>query len=135
MALSLAAALAMIGAAEDHARRRDLAVCVAVVDGGGSLIAMHRMDGACIATADLARDKAYSALALKEATHEILARCQPGMPLFGLHHSCGGRLVLLAGGLPVSSKGEIVGGVGVSGAPAEDDIGCARAAATVLGAA
>ncbi|MCU0281366.1 MAG: heme-binding protein [Acidimicrobiia bacterium] len=135
MILDLATALAMIGAAEDRARRRGLAVCVAVVDGGGSLVALHRMDGACIATADLARDKAYSALALKEATHEILARCQPGMPLFGLHHSCGGRLVLLGGGLPVYSNGDVIGGVGVSGAPDEDDIACARAAVAAFGAA
>ncbi len=135
MALDLSSALPMVAAAEERARGRGLAVCVAVVDGGGNLIALHRMDGACIATIDLARDKAYSALALKEATDEVLARCQPGMPLFGLHHSCGGRLVLLAGGMPVHSNGEIVGGVGVSGAPDEEDIACARAAAAVLGAA
>lgn len=135
MTLDLASALAMVAAAEERARQHGLAVSVAVVDGGGNLIALHRMDGACIATIDLARDKAYSALALKEATHEVLPRCQPGQPAFGLHHAGGGRLVLLSGGLPVLLGAEVVGGVGVSGAPDEDDIACARAALATLGAA
>jgi uncharacterized protein GlcG (DUF336 family) len=131
-ALRLSEALEMIAAAEGQARSRGLAVCVAVVDGGGHLVALHRMDGACLATADLAGDKAYSAVVLAEATHEVRQRCDPGTPLFGLHHACKGRLLLLGGGVPVWSEGELVGGVGVSGAPDGEDIACAQAAAGAL---
>ena len=73
-------------------------------------------------------------LDLKEATHEILARCRPGQALFGLPHTCGGRLVLLSGGPTVLSGAEVVGGVGVSGAPDDDYIACARAAVAALSA-
>jgi uncharacterized protein GlcG (DUF336 family) len=134
MKLGLHAAVTMIEAAQEHAAAHGHDVTIAVVDDGGNLIAQHRMDGACLATLELSRNKAFSALAMFEATHSYAPRCRSGEPLFGIHAAFDGRLTILAGGLPVRLDGEFVGGVGVSGAPEEIDLGCGRAALAAIGA-
>jgi uncharacterized protein GlcG (DUF336 family) len=87
-----------------------------------------------LATIELSADKAFSAIAMMEATHSYAPHCQPGGHLVGIQSTHGGRLVALAGGLPVVMHGEFVGGIGVSGAPAEDDLACARAGLAAAGA-
>ncbi len=134
MKLDLASALAMLEAARAHAEANGAAVTVAVVDDGGNLVAQHRMDGACLATLELSRDKAFSALAMFEATHSYALRSRPDGPIFGIHTAFGGHLTILAGGLPVRIDGEYVGGIGVSGAPEEIDLACGRAALVAIGA-
>ena len=134
MKVDLSTAMTMIEAARAEATTRGRAVTIAVVDAGGNLVAQQRMDGACLATIQLSADKAFSALAMMEATHSYAPHCQPGGPLVGIQSSHGGRIVALPGGLPVVSDGRFVGGIGVSGAPAEDDVACGRAALAAAGA-
>ena len=50
----------------------------------------------------------------------------PGGPLFGLQANGGGRYVVFGGGVPIEARGEIVGGVGVSGSTVPNDVACAR---------
>ena len=127
MRVDLATALTMIEAARSEAATRGRAVTVAVVDAGGNLVAQQRMDGACLATIRLSADKAFSALAMTEATHSYAPHCRLDGHLAGIQSTHDGRLVGLEGGLPVSFGGQIAGGIGVSGAPAEDDVACGRA--------
>jgi uncharacterized protein GlcG (DUF336 family) len=128
--VSLDEARDLCDAALEEAGRRDLAVSVAVVDGGGNLVAFARMDGAEIAGPALAVDKAYTAVANSCATHELAAASAPGGGLDGIHAAAGGRFIVFGGGVPLRWDGRVVGGVGVSGAPdAADDIACAEAAA------
>jgi uncharacterized protein GlcG (DUF336 family) len=128
--ISLAEAQDLCAAAVAAAAERGLAVSVAVVDGGGNLVAFARMDGAEIAGPALAVDKAYTAVANSCATHELTEAAAPGGGLYGLHAASGGRFVVFGGGVPLRWEGRIVGGVGVSGAPdAADDVACAEAAA------
>lgn len=116
-----------LAAATEQARALGVAVSVAVVDGGGNLVAFLRMDGAEIAGPTLAVDKAYTAVANRIETAELAVQAAPGGPLFGLHANASGRFVIFGGGVPVWMDGEVVGGVGVSGATVEQDAACARA--------
>jgi len=124
-------ALQLCTAARQRAAVQGALVSVAVVDGGGHLVAFQRMDGAEIAGPVLARDKAYTAVAHRIATEELVAPTAPGGPLAGMSAADGGRYVCFGGGIPLWSGGLVVGAVGVSGGTAEQDVGCARAAAAL----
>lgn len=123
--MTLDTALRAIAAAHAEARRRGVLVSAAVVDAGGNLVAFGRMDGAEIAGPTLAVDKAYTAVANRIATSELARLAAPGGELYGLHATAGGRFVIFGGGLPVFRDGEVVAGVGVSGAATSDDEACA----------
>lgn len=130
--VDFATAQRMIAAAHAEAEGRSALVSAAVVDAGGHLIAFGRMDGAEIAGPVLAVDKAYTSVANRIATSELAILAAPGGELFGLHANGGGRFVIFGGGVPIAIDGDIVGGVGVSGASAADDEACALAALAAL---
>jgi uncharacterized protein GlcG (DUF336 family) len=125
-------ALRMCRAARDRAAELDAQVSVAVVDGGGHLVAFTRMDGAEIAGPVLARDKAYTAVAHRTATADLAPLVAPGGELAGMNTADGGRYVSFGGGLPFWSAGRVVGAVGVSGGTTEQDVACAEAAAILF---
>lgn len=126
--VDLALATAMCEAAVEAAAELDAQVSVAVVDGGGHLLAFQRMDGAEIAGPVLAPDKAYTAVAHRSATHELQPLVGERGELTGLFAAHAGRYVCFGGGLPLWSGGRVVGGVGVSGGTAEQDVAAASAA-------
>jgi uncharacterized protein GlcG (DUF336 family) len=131
--VDLATAFRIVAAAHAEAARRSVLVSAAVVDSGGNLVAFGRMDGAEIAGPVLAVDKAYTAVANRIATSELAGLAAPGGELFGLQANGGGRFVIFGGGVPVVVGETIVGGVGVSGASAQDDEACALAGVAVAG--
>ena len=61
-------------------------------------------------------------------TVDLLALVQPGQPLFALSTVAGGRYCAMGGGMPLTSDGELVAGVGVSGGTAEQDMAIVEAA-------
>lgn len=133
--IDLDLATRMSGAAVGRARELGVAVSVAVVDTGGHLLHFQRMDGAEIAGPTLAVDKAFTAVAHRVATVELGPLTAPGGPLQGMQANGGGRYVVFAGGLPCWSADAhpvVLGGVGVSGAAAQDDAACAEAALAVF---
>jgi uncharacterized protein GlcG (DUF336 family) len=107
-------------------------VSVAVVDGGGHLIAFARMDGAEIAGPVLAPDKAYTAVAHRVGTHELTELIAPGADLAGMNSADRGRYIGFAGGLPLWDGDRVVGGIGVSGGTAAQDLASAGAGAAVF---
>lgn len=125
-------ALAMCAAARAEASAHGALVSVAVVDGGGHLVAFQRMDGAEIAGPVLARDKAFTAVAHRTATADLAALVAPGGELAGMYAADRGRYVCFPGGVPLWSRSAdgdaVVGGVGVSGGTADQDAACAAAA-------
>ncbi len=129
--VDLAFALRMCRAAVERASHLDALVSVAVVDAGGHLVAFQRMDGAEIAGPTLATDKAYTAVAHRIATHELTALTAPGGALQGMYSNGGGRYIAFGGGLPLWRAGGVVGGVGVSGGTAAQDLESARSAAAL----
>ena len=132
--LDLATAGALAAAALQAAADQGALVSVAVVDAGGHLVRFDRMDGAEVAGPVLATDKAYTAVAHRTPTHELAALVAPGGPLAGMQAAAGGRFVCFAGGFPLWSAGRVVGGVGVSGGTAEQDLAAVTAAGVVFDA-
>ncbi|HYG59299.1 MAG TPA: heme-binding protein, partial [Symbiobacteriaceae bacterium] len=109
----------ILAAAEARARAIGVPMVIAVVDAGGNLKLFKRMDGALLASVDIAVNKAYTSAAVRLPTREVGKLAQPGAPLFGIESS--GRIVAFAGGVPISRAGAVVGGLGVSGGTVEQD--------------
>jgi uncharacterized protein GlcG (DUF336 family) len=130
--MDLDLALALIDAAKAKAKEIGVPMVIAVVDTGGNLSALQRMDQALLVSLDIAVNKAYSAVAVKVPTHELAKVAQPGQPLFGIHNADRGRIVIFGGGFPLSQGNEIIGGIGVSGGSVEQDMLCAEAALKYL---
>jgi uncharacterized protein GlcG (DUF336 family) len=127
MKMNLDLALELIAAAREKAKEIGVPMVIAVVDAGGNLTALQRMDDALLVSIDIAANKAYTAVAVKLATHELATVAQSGQPLFGIHNTDGGRIVIFGGGMPIRHNNEIIGGIGVSGGSVEQDMECASA--------
>jgi uncharacterized protein GlcG (DUF336 family) len=114
-------AYALIAGARAKAEEIGVPMCIAVTDESGNLIAFERMDGGKITSINLSIDKSFTATGIKKSTHALGEVNQPGQPAHGISSTLGGRMVVIAGGLPVLVDGEVVGGIGVSsGSPAQD---------------
>ena len=117
----------MCAAALEHAGELGVAVSVAVVDAGGHLVAFERMDTAEIAGPHLAVAKAATAVAHRCPSGELADLARDGGELAGMAASGAGRYVVFAGGVPLwAPDGRVVGGIGVSGASADQDLTCAE---------
>ena len=130
--LTLDDAKRMLSAAEAKAASLGLPYNIAVVDAGGHLLAFVRQDGALIGSIDLAIDKAVTARIFDKSTAELAHLAGPGEPLFGIHQSNAGKVVIFGGGIPVTLNGSIVGAVGASAGTVEQDIAVAEAAIAAL---
>ncbi|HEY8856015.1 MAG TPA: heme-binding protein [Rugosibacter sp.] len=130
-----AAANDAVKAAIEEAVAMGLRVNAAVVDRGGLLVAFLRMPGAPLHSIDIAIDKAYTAAGFGMPTgmwHEALKAhseaVQQGVPLRP-------RFTAFGGGLPIIVDGQIIGGIGVSGALEGEDVACAQAGLKAIGLA
>jgi uncharacterized protein GlcG (DUF336 family) len=130
--ISAEAAHAVVAAALAEAARQGLRINAAVTDASGTLMAFLRMPGAFLHSVDIAIDKAYTAAGFGFPTSQWQA-------VFGnddlLRTALAGRprLVVIGGGLPIRVGAALVGGIGVSGASAEQDEACARAGLAAIG--
>lgn len=120
--LSLAKAKHMAERAVEKAERMNLSVVFAVVDAGGNLLLLHRMEDAMLGSIDIALNKAYTANALRTPTHKLAEDILPGRSLYGLQYTNQGRLVVFGGGFPCFASGKIIGAIGVSGGTVEEDM-------------
>jgi glc operon protein GlcG len=114
--------------AEAEAANRQWTVVIAIVDDGGNLVYLERMDGTQLGSIDVAQQKARTALKFKRPTkafEDVVA---------------GGRTAVLSlpdvlaieGGIPLVVKGAYIGAIGVSGMKSSEDGVIAEAAAAVL---
>jgi len=109
-------------------------VSVSVVDRAGVLRTMARADGAGPHTVDSSRKKAYTASSLRRPTTE-LAELITKVPTLQALREMNHNILMLGGGLPIEIGGEVVGAIGVGGAPgAHLDDACAQAGLDVIGA-
>lgn len=111
----------MMAAAEEKAKAIGIPMVIAIVDAGGNLKAFKRMDDALLISVDIAQGKAYTACSLKASTRQAGILAQPGAELFGLEATNKGRIVTFGGGFPIKRGSQVVGGIGVSGGPCEQD--------------
>ncbi len=130
--ITLEEAQRLISAAEDKARQMGQPMNIAVMDAGRNLVAFHRMDGAWVASTDIAIDKAFTSAGRGLTTRKIGEMAQPGQPLFGINTTNGGRIVIFAGGIPLMRDGEVIGVIGVSGGTVGEDHEVAEAGVTAL---
>jgi len=111
----------LIAGARAKAEEISMPMCIAVTDESGNLIAFERMDGAKTTSITLAIDKSYTAAGVQKGTDALGTVSQPGEPAYGIASTLGGRMVVVAGGLPVLCGREVVGAIGVSsGSPSQD---------------
>jgi uncharacterized protein GlcG (DUF336 family) len=125
--ISFELARRMVDAAVAKAREIGVSENVVILDDGGNLKAFGRMDGAPIPTIEMAQNKAYTAL-LGVPTQEFFNFIQSDPSLLAGIPTLA-RMAAWGGGFPVKANGEVVGAIGVSGAPTvQNDVDCARAA-------
>ena len=131
--LPLSLAGRAIQASLDACKKDGYKVSASVVDRGGVLRAMARADGAGPHTVDSSRKKAYTAASLRRPTTE-LAEAINKMQILQALREINDQVLML--GVPIEIDGEIVGGIGVGGAPGAhlDDV-CAQAGLDTIGAA
>src|ERR1700739_1735601 len=121
----------MVDAAVAKARELGVSENVAILDDGGNLKAFNRMDGAPIPTIEMAQNKAYTAL-LGVSTQDFFNFIQSDPSLLAGIPTLS-RMAAWGGGFPIKVDGEVVGAIGVSGAPTvQNDIDCARAALALV---
>lgn len=119
--MSLALAKSLIEKVEEKANEIKVAAVIAVSDEAGRITAVHCMDGAYIASYDIAVNKTFTSAGLKMSTAELAGLAQPGQPLYGIQHTNEGKIVIFGGGEPLEIDGKIIGALGVSGGTAEQD--------------
>jgi uncharacterized protein GlcG (DUF336 family) len=128
-------AVKAIQAAMDFCKKDGYRVTASVVDRAGVLRAMVRSDGAGPHTVESSRKKAFTAASLKRPTSE-LAELMAKTPTLQALRDMDRNILILGGGLPIEINGEMVGGIGVGGAPgAHLDDACAQAGLDAIGAA
>jgi len=133
--LELDEAKVMIEAAKRAAAEAKALETICIVDDGGYVIAMERMNGARITGPEIAIAKAFTASGHKRSTHLFN---QPGGPAtttgeaFGIHAMIPGKFAIFVGGFPIVVNGEVIGGVGVSGGNGEQDTAVGTAALRAL---
>ena len=95
----------------------------AVVDDGGHLIALHRMDGADWISVEVAFGKAYTAAAFRTSSEAVAERGNH-LPMFvnAITVMTHGRFTPQKGGLPIRLQTVVVGAIGASGGSGEQDV-------------
>lgn len=132
--LPLALASKAAAAAVEKCKQDGYKVSAAVVDRSGVLRTLLRGDGAGPHTADSSRKKAYTAASLGRTTSE-LGELVAKMPHLQALREMNDQVLILGGGLPIQFGNELVGGIGVGGAPGTQfDDACAQAGLDAIGA-
>src|ERR1700730_14031428 len=130
---SISSELAQTMVEEAVAKARKIVVTenIAILDDGGNLKAFSRMDGAPILSIEIAQNKAYTAL-FGVSTQDFFNFIQ-GDPSLLAGIPTLARVAAYGGGFPIKVDGEIVGAIGLSGAPTvQNDVDCARAALALV---
>src|SRR4051812_13343678 len=132
--ITLERAQALIHAGIEEAKRQGLTLAFAVVDAGGHLVALHRMDGAPWIAPEVAIGKAWTAAAYG------LPSAAQGEKMKELHAfsaaisaATGGRYTPQIGGLPITEGDTVIGALGASGGTGQQDEDAVRAALSHTG--
>ena len=121
----------MVDAALTKAKELGVTENVAILDDGGNLKAFSRMDGAPFLCIEMAQNKAYTAL-FGVSTQDFFNFIQ-GDPSLLAGIPTLARVAAWGGGFPIKVNGEVVGAIGLSGAPTvQNDVDCARAALALV---
>ena len=127
--ISLGLAQTVIGAAVAEAKKRNWKMNVAVADSGGNLVAFQRMDGAMLASIQIAQHKARAAATFRRETKVF----EDGIQLMHLNYLLAFDGVIASrGGIPLIDNGKIIGAIGCSGGTDSQDEVVSKAGAAVV---
>ena len=118
-AISLEQAKKVMAGAEAEAKKNNWPVVIAILDSGGQLVMLQRLDNTQWGSVEVAKDKARSAVAFRRPTkafQDLIAQGGANMRLLNLSGAS-----MLEGGIPIVVDGKIVGAVGVSGVTSQQD--------------
>ena len=127
--ISIDAARKAMAAAEAEAVRNNWGVAIAIVDSGGNLVMLHRLDNAQLSAARIAEAKARTAVEFRRPTKALEDAVAGGG--VGLRVLTFGASVA-EGGIPIAAGGRIIGGIGVSGVASQQDAQVAQAGADAI---
>lgn len=129
--LSHADALKIIAAIQAELEKENKGAAVAVADAHGELMAFLRTDGCRLPSINIAINKAFSAAREQKESKAIgLASIEKQFPLTNFGDP---RYVGWGGGVPIVYQGQVIGAVGVSGLPEEEDMVLAGMGAALIG--
>jgi glc operon protein GlcG len=128
--ITLDQAKKVLAGAEAEAKKNNWNVVISVVDPGGQLVTMSRLDNTQFGSIEVAREKAYSAVAFRRPTKAFQDAVGQGGENLRILRLSGASP--LEGGIPIVVDGKIVGGVGVSGVTSAQDAQIARAGIEAL---
>ena len=115
--LTLKDAQIIADAAEAKAKDNNWNVVISIVDAGGHLVALRRMDGTQTGSIDVALEKSETAIKFKRSTKEFEDMVMEGrLNVLSLP-----GVLAMEGGLPIISGDQVIGAIGVSGAKPSDD--------------
>ena len=127
--IALEHAQGAIAAAIAEAKKHDWKLNVAVVDSGGNLVAFQRMDGAQLASIQIAEHKARTSVSFRRETKVFENAVQQNAMPYVM--SLDG-VIASRGGIPLVQNGKMVGAIGCSGGTgSQDEVACKAGAATL----
>jgi uncharacterized protein GlcG (DUF336 family) len=130
MPITLDQAKKALAGAEAEARKNSWNVVIAIVDAGGHLVALQRMDNTQFGSIEVARQKAFSAAAFRRPTkafEDVLAGGGAGLRILRVEGASP-----LEGGMPIVVEGKVVGAIGVSGVTSQQDAQIGKAGADAV---
>ena len=123
--ITLEQAKKVMSGSEAEAKKNNWNVVITILDSGGNLVMTHRLDGTQFGSIEVAREKAYSAVAFRRPTkvfQDLVAQGGANVRLLKLPGAS-----VLEGGIPIVVDGKLVGAIGVSGVTSEQDAQIGRA--------
>jgi glc operon protein GlcG len=127
--ISPARAQAVIQAAVAEAKKRNWKMNIAVADSGGNLVAFQRMDGAMLASIQIAEHKARAAATFRRPTKIF----EDGIQLMHLNYLLAfDGIIASRGGIPLIDQGALIGAIGCSGGTDSQDEIVSEAGAAVI---
>ncbi len=127
--ITIDAARQAMAAAETEAIKNTWGVVIAIVDSGGHLVMLHRLDNAQLSATRIAEAKARTAVEFRRPTkalEDVVAGGGAGLRVLTFGAS------VAEGGVPIVAGGRIVGGIGVSGVASHQDAQVAQAGADAI---
>jgi glc operon protein GlcG len=128
--ITLEQAKKVMAAAEAEAKKNNWPVVIAILDTGGQLVMLQRLDNTQWGSIDVAKDKARSAVAFRRPTKAFQDAIGQGGANLRLLNLTGASM--LEGGVLIMADGKIIGSIGVSGVTGQQDAQIAQAGADSL---
>jgi glc operon protein GlcG len=127
--ISLDRALEVVRTAVAEAKKRNWTMNVSVVDSGGNLVAFQRMDGAMLASIQIAEHKARAAATFRRETKQF----EVGINMMHLNYLLAfDGIIASRGGIPLIEQGMIIGAIGCSGGADSQDEIVSKAGAAII---